>query len=747
MNKHNNIQKLNSHDARARAFFIVIATLASILPALGAPPATPVFGPKQYTRAPGAPQTFTDTFNQCGAAPSEIVVVNGNADGTKRISSASISLNGRQIVGPNDLNHGVARIVKPVVLGEQNQIRVRLASKPGSFLTVTVNRLASPVVLSPGGSGGTLLSPTTLSSSTRIRNTGTAPAQNVQVTAIALQDGTLLSPATLPLNLGGIPAAGSAVLDATFSGSFAPGGSYPITLQGTYAVGDATYCFTLTDNVIVPVAGPGSAVVTTITANANEVFGAPFPPQSRRIGLNPNTPFWSIPTGPFTPGTPTPVSTGAQMPPNAQTTPRTRLAPQKKAALGSGPGPIVFLENNSVGISGSTTAEPSGASSADGVVFVSANWSAAYSTDGGNTFTQINPTTVFPDDAVGFCCDQIVQYAPSIDRFIWLIQGNGYRLATASPADIRTSGGTAWTYWNLTPDIFGQTGFDYPDLSVGNNYLYLSWNAFGPSTGHQIVRTSLAGLQAGGTITIDFTDPALAVMAWFAHLCQNTYDEIFWAGHNNTSNMRVFSLAEGSNTYFWRDIGISTWSNTGYTSTTPDGQDWLTMLRNVGTWMAGSTRANNQVWFAWSAGTDRFFLQPHVQMVALDRNNNFRVNQQVQIWNNSYAFAYPALATCACNGEVGLSLEYGGNGNYENHVVGFWGDFVVYITTASNVGTSRYGDYVTLRQHPPTTANSGNLFSAFGYGINSVPPPGSGTMTDIRYILFGRPVSSCIIIE
>ncbi len=105
---------------------------------------------------------------------------------------------------------------------------------------------------------------------------------------------------------------------------------------------------------------------------------------------------------------------------------------------------------------------------------------------------------------------------------------------------------------------------------------------------------------------------------------------------------------------------------------------------------------------------------------------------------NSYAFAYPALAT-ACTGEVGLSLEWGGGGNFQNHVVGFWGDFIVYITSSSNVGTTRYGDYVSIRQAPTTRANPGNLFTSFGYGLNTGPPPGTGTTTDIRYVLFGRP--------
>ena len=121
---------------------------------------------------------------------------------------------------------------------------------------------------------------------------------------------------------------------------------------------------------------------------------------------------------------------------------------------------VKFDANNPVGITGAglgcsgdsaaACAEPSGASG-NGVIFVSANWRVAFSTDGGSTFKILDPTTIFPNDAVGFCCDQVIQYAPSIDRFIWLLQGTGYRLAVASPADIKNSNGTAWTYWNLTP--------------------------------------------------------------------------------------------------------------------------------------------------------------------------------------------------------------------------------------------------------------------------------------------------------
>ncbi len=442
-----------------------------------------------------------------------------------------------------------------------------------------------------------------------------------------------------------------------------------------------------------------------------------------------------VPTAPSVPGTPTPTGTSDQ-----------------PAPIGD-PGSIVFDVNRGLGMTGAgqgcsrdanaVCAEPSGDVTKGEFVFATANWTAAYSPDG-TTFTQLNPTTVFPHDDVGYCCDQIVQYVTKIDRFIWILQGpGGYRLAKASPADIVTySGGSqAWTYWLLTPTLFGETtaSFDYPDLSVGDNYLYISWDVRG--VGLQVARIKLDDIKAGGTITIDYTNPSDSSLAYGGHLVQDTGDEIFWAGHNGNTTLRVFSLAEGSGTYYWNDTGISSWANGALTSTTPDDQDWL---QNANGFPAhsviGATRSKDHLWFAWMAGTDNFFHQPHVEMVKLDRTNNFNKLEQDQIWNNDHAFAYPALATNACTAEVGLSLEYGGNGKYENHAVGIWGDFLVYRTTNSSLGTDRFGDYVTIRQAPPTDADPGNLFAAFGWGINNTD---GITQTDVRYVRFGRPASSC----
>lgn len=750
-----------------------VSLLVSILPVYGATLMTPVFGPQQYSRDTGPPDVFSSSFQHCGTQSCRIVVVNGNVRGKNRISSASITLNGVRLFGPRDFNQKVATLVKPVVLADQNKLKVKLASKPGSFITVNVQCAASPVSLSLGMPGISSTDPTTLLSSVDIVNSGTAAAQNVQATAITLPGATLTSPASLPFALGTISAGGAKVLQSDFSGAFPPKMVFPLTVKGTYEVNQATYCFSLDTGILTPPAAPGSANLNSVTVDSHTATG-PFPPYDAETESEANPGGPAVPTGPFVAGTPTFTRTEAV------------------AAPFGDPPAIAFHANNAMGLATGGTGkvisgpvEPSGAVTAGGVIFVTANLTAAFSTDGVH-FTQLDPTTIFPADAIGFCCDQIVQYAPSIDRFIWLLQGatpGGYRIAVAKPADIiKYSGGTqAWTWWNLTPQVFGQpngTGFDYPDMSLGNGFVYISWDAgafcpaacgysdpCGPSfpppncnkkptcsagcvanyvQGFQVARISLAGLAAGGTVTVGFTDPANGPsgITWGDHVSQDTGDEVFWAGHNGNSKLRVFNLPEASNTYSWRDISISSWANNSPTSLTPDNKDWLAKNFNCASGggcfprngIIGATRSNSDLWLAWSAGTDSNFSQPHVELVDLDISNNFKKTQQVQIWNDSYAFAYPALATNACTGEVGLSFEYGGGGKYyENHVVGFWGDYVAYITTGSTAGSTRYGDYVTIRQAPATDADPGNLFAAFGFEVPS----------DIHYVLFGRPATSC----
>src|SRR3989442_7342960 len=122
--------------------FLVLcgAFVSMVLPCPPAGAASPsIFGPAEFVRGTGAPQEFTRTFDDCApAARFKIIVVNGHPDGSGRVSSAAIRINGKEILGPNDFSQQVGHLERSIALSRQNEIRISLSSKPGSVLTVSV---------------------------------------------------------------------------------------------------------------------------------------------------------------------------------------------------------------------------------------------------------------------------------------------------------------------------------------------------------------------------------------------------------------------------------------------------------------------------------------------------------------------------------------------------------------------------------------------------------------------------------
>src|SRR5215472_18425410 len=94
-----------------------------------------------------------------------------------------------------------------------------------------------------------------------------------------------------------------------------------------------------------------------------------------------------------------------------------------------------------------SVSEPSVSAAGDVVVYTG-NWYAARSIDAGQTFQYINPFNAFPDPPnLGYCCDQVVNYLPTIDTFVWLLQygpksgpqqDNIQRLAFATSDQVRS---------------------------------------------------------------------------------------------------------------------------------------------------------------------------------------------------------------------------------------------------------------------------------------------------------------------
>lgn len=495
--------------------------------------------------------------------------------------------------------------------------------------------------------------------------------------------------------------------------------------------------------------------VQTVRIEPQRVEGGHYPPFETPKGeVESNEgPYYHVPTGPIR-GSVTPSNNNFQL----------MQIKENSGQYGGGAGadPVVFKQYdrfgnliNSFGI----PPDPSGARSGN-VILYTFNTRAVLSTNGGANYTLIDPTTIFPSGPTkdgsgnwldgGLCCDQVIQYVPSIDRVIWLMQFcgaatntggsclsgvNRVRIASASPQDIINSNGTSWTYWDLLSSTFGlgTATMDYPDLSVGDNNLYFEIDAVG--TGSFVARIPLTQIQNSQTINIDYTSASDGNTTYGGHLCQNTGNEIFWAGHVNNSTLRVFSLKEGDNRYYWRDIGINTWPNGTISSIAKNGTtDWLQYLGTnfPGNAVLGAAREGNNVWFAWTASSGGGFPRAHIQMARIDITN-YSLKEQVQIWNPDIAFAFPALSTNA-NGELGMSLLWGGNKDWGNHAVGIWGDFIVWYPELSDTAITRAGDYLACRRASPNST----LWDASGYAVLKNASFTTGYLFDVYYIQFGR---------
>lgn len=398
----------------------------------------------------------------------------------------------------------------------------------------------------------------------------------------------------------------------------------------------------------------------------------------------------------------------------------------------------------------------SGADDPDGLAIHTGNRYAEV-IDGSND-TRIDPTLVFPTPIGGvLCCDQIMTYVPSIERFVWLMQHapssdlglDGFRLAVASPADVHTNFQTAWTYWDFTGADFGRNGaqFDYPDLAYTDRFLIATINIGIPylnsenkvewkeeGLGRLLLRIDLHQLGAAGSINFDYVDPDDLPLGTFqfSHLAQHGADTALLAGHLDTATVRVIAIPDGGNTYTFHDVKVATWhgqdATTGpepaaipYNSTGPDGTNWL---EREGSSISGAARTGNQLWLAWTANsgkatTDDFdFPNVHVRAATIDLTT-WTTTGEMQVWNPDYAFAYPALDTNSA-GEVGIIVGWGGPSNHANTAEGIIGDYVVWYHTDSKATPGRFGDYITLRQ----AGGSGLKFAAFGYFTTGTVPDG-----------------------
>jgi len=288
---------------------------------------------------------------------------------------------------------------------------------------------------------------------------------------------------------------------------------------------------------------------------------------------------------------------------------------------------------------------------------------------------------------------------PKYDLFVWLLQYgkdaagvNAIRIAVQTTQNVRNSNGTAWTYWDFTNTTFASSGnLDYNDMSIGNHYLYWT-SSVGGGSKRYVIRIPLNELKAMGTVHFQYTG---STDAYWSHVTQNGQNGVYWAGHKDNSTMKVYSMMDADGFYSWRDVPINSWPNNNISSIAANGTDWLKDAYWK-TYVRAAAIQGNSAYFAWNASSGDGFPEPHVQIARINIST-FTLQQQMQIWNPSFAFAYPYFETNA-EGELGMIVAFGGGIYNASSGVGVWGDFVVYYPRLSSMSRGNYGHYHTVRR-------------------------------------------------
>jgi hypothetical protein len=403
--------------------------------------------------------------------------------------------------------------------------------------------------------------------------------------------------------------------------------------------------------------------------------------------------------------------------------------------------PVTLLKNialtdTDTGGQTSSVGEPSVANNGD-EIFVSGNWYATKSLDAGSTWTFVNPYSLLPPPGPEFCCDQVVLYDPSRNLLFWLLQyvrdANGTNVFRLAVKNGGTLGNDSWRWWDFAPKAtnaaWSTEWFDYPDLELGDSFLYITTNSFEDEQWRRSVVFRLPLDALGGSGPLDYRH--WSTTQNFSLRCvRGATDVMYFAGHNSLSQLRVFSWPESADAPSFRDVDVSAWNAGDYVAQGPDGANWLQRCdpRITGAWIA-----NGKLGLAWSANRRATRPYPYVRVAEIDVQTMNEVGSP-DIWSPNHAYAYPS----ACpndEGKVGITLFRGGNTINPGHLVGVWNEATQkwqLRTTASGTNgpaDNKWGDYLTCRRFAP----DGLSWIATGFTLK-----GGGARTNIepRVVVF-----------
>jgi hypothetical protein len=101
---------------------------------------TPLLGVWNFVETANAPETshMTVTVPQGARGPYTLRLLNGLADRTARIAAAQVWMNSQEIFSPSDFARNVAVIERPLALGPENDLAVRLDGQSSGEILIVI---------------------------------------------------------------------------------------------------------------------------------------------------------------------------------------------------------------------------------------------------------------------------------------------------------------------------------------------------------------------------------------------------------------------------------------------------------------------------------------------------------------------------------------------------------------------------------------------------------------------------------
>ncbi|GMT41652.1 MAG: hypothetical protein IEMM0002_0063 [bacterium] len=354
-------------------------------------------------------------------------------------------------------------------------------------------------------------------------------------------------------------------------------------------------------------------------------------------------------------------------------------------------------------------------------VFMTWNWGAASSADGGQNWTYVNPWAGPWPAGVSFCCDQDTLYDRGRDMHIWYRMGLEPNYGENAVIISRSIDDTSsWVDYVLVPTDLGLTGewFDYPQIATTNDFLYITTNMFqGLSFARTaVIKINLNVLRAGGGLTYQYWD---FTYYFTLALAQGATDTMFMATTYNAASGWVDLLFQKEGQIVWNFSypTVPAWTPTNRGDANcpvPNGSNPCGRFddRMMAGYIARNDGRAQEVAFFWNVAEGGSYAAPYIDGVKFRAGNRaiYPGNKgRPLVWSGSTSFFTPAFSPNE-RGHVAGVINYVTPGYYvragaviDDDYNGTPPGWSLYYLAGSSGGPSNdvYGDYNRVRPYYP----------------------------------------------